>query len=408
MFIAPLLLPPIVTFVAAQQDPVGSGDVYAVGDVSLLGNAADTVVATTPPVVQHTFALRATNEAIQVTRLSPSCHCVGAVLAGKEKTSLPLTFAPGEETSVSVSINLSELRPGAFTKSVLVYAKKSPDSSEFLWKQLTVRGNLLPAVSFAPEGGANTNLFVLPLGTVDLSASAAGGMPGAILAATLDPRLLSGGSKAELPPLVSSNPGIQAKRLPDGGTKGTIRYRVFVAPDAPIGSLVGTISFAPSATDKSVRAAAWRSASLVVTGEVVGDITARPQVVAFGLEPQAEGSRIKSTIEGQPFSRTVTLTGKDAATFEGVKVESDNPNVTAGVLTITKPTAERTLVISLAPSAAKRVAENGPAFLQARVTVRLANGQRLILPVSAFRQQGFTRPLPVVEKSEGSLGAPKP
>lgn len=408
MFIAPLLLPPIVAFVAAQQEPVVSGDVYAAGDVSLLGDAGDAVVATTPPVVHHTFALRATNEAIQVTRLSPSCHCVGAFLTGKEKTNLPLTLAAGEETNVSVSINLSELRPGAFTKSVLIYAKKSPDSPEFLWKQLTVQGNLLPAVSFAAVGKANVDLFVLPLGTVNLSVSIVDGTPGTMIVAKLDPRLLSGASKTEIPPLVSSNPGIQAKRGADGGAKGTIHYWVSVARDAPIGSLVGTISFAPLATDKSVRATAWRSASLVVTGEATGDIAARPQVVAFGLEPQAGENPVKTVAKEQSFSRTVTLTGKNAATFEGVKVESDNPDITAGVLTMTTPTAERMLVISLAPSAAKRVAENGPAFFQARVTVRLANGQRLILPVSAFRQQGFTRPLPVVGKPEGSLGTPKP
>ncbi len=360
-----------------------------------------------------TFTLRAADCPVAVTRLSPSCHCVSAALSAAGGASLPRTLAPGGALSVSVSVDLSELRPGPFAKTVVVYARPSGGGAEFVLARLTVRGTLLPAVAFAAAGSpAAPNLSVLPLGTLDLSAPP--GTAGVVLVATPDPRLLRG--NAAVPPLASAVPGVRAERL-QGTKNGALRYRVSAAPDAPIGPVLGMLAFAPPATDTSVRAMAWRSAGIVVTGEIVGDIAASPKVVAFGVAPgtgatPAPGLAAPKAGDTVPssLSRAVTLTARNPAAFVGITLEPGSPAVSARLLppaTGASATAtERTLLVTLAPDAARKVAagENG-GFFQARVTVRLANGQRLALPVSAFLQPGFVPAAPA--KQEVTPAAPK-
>ncbi len=408
MITAPFQPPPAVPALH-QELQVPNADACDVGVVSLLDVA---------PAARRIFTLRALSGPVVVTRLSPSCHCVSAALsAAGEAASLPRVFAPGRTLSVAVSIDLAELRPGPFTKTVVVYAKPSTGGAEFVLTRLAVRGTLLPAVSFAAGSSVSAapSLSVLPLGTLDLAAprSTAGGV---VLVATPDPRLLRG--NAAVPPLASAVPGVRTERLPDA-KNGALRYRVSAAPDAPVGPVFGMLSFAPSVSDKSVRAAAWRSAGIVVTGEIVGDIAASPRVVAFSLAPgagatSAPGLAASKAGDTPPpsLSRAVTLTARVAACFVGITAECDKPAVSARLLppaTGASATAtERTLLITLAPDAARRVAAaDGGGFFQARVTVRLANGQRLALPVSAFLEQRLAPAAPAPAKQEVKPAAPK-
>ena len=434
------LTPLVVDLFARQQTTAPVTDVREVGSISLIGDISS--------ATKQTFMLTPSDKPLVITRLSPSCHCASAMLSGTGNTNavatLPLLLAPNTSATVTVSVDLSELRPGAFTKSVVVYAKPAspPDAAEFVLARLTVRGNLLPAVTFATDGTNETpaasNLSVLPLGTLDLNtftparergmsaprnSDGSSNKGGVILTAKPDPRLLRNAAKDQtaaaspaVPPLVSSHPGIRAERLQDA-PGGTLRYRITAAPDAPIGSLLGTLAFQPPVTDKSIQAIAWRSASLVVTGEIVGSVAASPQVVAFGIAQSTGTTPAPSLatpkagdISQLPLSRTVTLTARDAKVFTGITVECDNPAAVSAKLlppaTGAETTAtERTLLVTLAPDAARKVATGGGwnGFFQARVTVRLQNGQRLVLPVSAFLQQGVV-PSP---KQETTPPAPK-
>ncbi len=395
-----------------QELLVSDADARDVGVVSPLDAA---------PAAARIFTLRAPVGLVAVTRLSPSCHCVSAaLLAVGVAESLPRTLASGGPLSVAVSVALSELRPGPFTKTVVVYARPPGGGAEFALARLIVRGTLLPAVAVAAGSSAPAapNLAVLPLGTLDLAAPP--DTAGVVLVATPDPRLAR--DHAVVPPLASAIPGVRAERLPDA-KNGALRYRVTAAPDAPIGPVLGMLAFAPPVSDRSVRAAAWRSAGIVVTGEVVGDIATSPRVVAFGVAPGAgatpapglaapkAGDTVPSSL-----SRAVTLTARDAKSFARRTVTRAwkkppfsparlLPPATGAGATAT----ERTLLITLAPDAARRVAagENG-GFFQARVTVRLANGQRLVLPVSAFLQQGLIPAAPAPARQEVTPAAPKP
>ena len=136
MIIARIQSPPAVP--AGKKKPqVPNADARDVGVVAPLD---------APPAAMWTFTLRGP---VVVTRLSPSCHCVSAALsAAGGATNLPRTLAPGDVLSVAVSVGLSELRSGPFTRTVVVYAKLRSGSAEFVLARLAVRGTLLPAVAF--------------------------------------------------------------------------------------------------------------------------------------------------------------------------------------------------------------------------------------------------------------------
>ena len=105
-----------------------------------------------------------------------------------------------------------------------------------------------------------------------------------------------------------------------------------------------------------------------VDAEVTGDLTAEPQMVAFGA------AREQAT-------RTVTLTGKTASAITGLKLETVEPNpfIAARLLDPEPGQGQiRTVEVTLNPSGA-------PVGVQSsRLKATLANGQRMEIPVNAY------------------------
>ncbi|MES2463306.1 MAG: DUF1573 domain-containing protein [Armatimonadota bacterium] len=405
-------------------------------------------------VVEQVFTLQNTTpKPVTISRVVASCGCLRADLlalpeAGPSAPRFPRTLAPGDQAAVRVRMHLDQVLPGPAAKVALVYTAESPAAPA---ARLEIRGTVRPTIAFGVERTGNDGRraaeqqnqpsqgtrtiptiqslqTVLDLGQLRPSAGAKNapgtGSSGLILAVTPDPRLLAAaGSK--IPALSLSNPALKVTPVPAAtkanatalpgslaSSPGVLRYRLSLAPDAPLGPLLGTLTFADAAAPPMASPASpaqslsappgntWRTAALVVTGEVVGDASAVPGMVAFGLTtPPAGAPRAAETATARVGGavRQIRVIARGPDVLKGAVVTADHPNVhaqfappataadgtPAGENTGSRPTAqgeERRLLVTLRDPAALPV---GP-FL-AHVTVSLRNGQRLVLPVTAYR-----------------------
>jgi len=342
---------------------------YDFGQVSLLDATR----------IEHAFPFKNTGSApLTIARLSASCGCISTIAGSREKAapggsgvvSVPPypTLAPGEETTIQVAVNLLPLRPGTLRKSVSVFVEGNPQPVA----RYEIAGTLLPTVTFSP-----------PL--VDFGPVRLGEGRSVTLTATLDARLTGPGAPA-LPPLAASHPAIHIQPVPDRGApamasaRTQVRtYTLSLAPDAPLGAFTGSLAFAPASAGAKASgapapapfpsASALAQSSVLVVGQVVGAVSAQPQALAFGVVPAGQGS-----------TRQVVLTGASQGALKNRNLRSDSPWLTlapAGRETETAPPGSETIVVTLRPDAPAGV-------LQAQLTVTLENGQRLLLPVSAY------------------------
>jgi hypothetical protein len=165
--------------------------------------------------------------------------------------------------------------------------------------------------------------------------------------------------------------------------------------DASLGPITGNLfvaSITPPKTGHepqtpalppSVFATALHSASAYLTGRVEGDLTAAPASVAFGAVRQ-----------GQSVTQRIVLTPKAATTWQNVHINSGCPWLSARWLATTDPA-----LVTLNKSASQNqilevmLSPQAPACLmQSQLTLILANGQRLVLPVSATVQAQAAQP----------------
>lgn len=303
--------------------------------------------------VEHTFPFKNTGDApLKIERISTTCGCTSAIIGAGEASVVAgyPTLAPGEETSIRVTVSLLSLQPGALHKAVSVYVEGNAEPAAIY----EITGTLLPAVTFAP-----------PL--VDFGSVRAGASRSITLTATLDARLTDSGA---LPPLIASQPAIRIRPLSDGAaTKSSpssptiVRtYAVSLAPDAPIGTLTGSIAFAPtSGSDALART------SVFVVGQVAGLVSAQPQAVVFGAVPA-----------GHRTTRQIVLTGSVPSALKNRKITSESPWLTIGSGSPDEKKSDaETITITLRADAPTGV-------LQTRIAIILDNGQRLLLPVSAY------------------------
>ncbi|MBC7805024.1 MAG: DUF1573 domain-containing protein [Akkermansiaceae bacterium] len=414
------------------------------------------------------YVYRLTNSgttAYVVSRVEASCGCLAATLAsddGKVAVSaapliLPVTLGPGKSLTVRATVRLSELRPGPFHKTVTIWgrpvlshpatAPSPPNTNDAValsqaeaLARIEMEGMLAQPVLFARESGKQAPVPIsfapVALGRVSVG-DANGGVrqaatdsrsaPGEfVLLATPDPRLLGTGTVGEIPPpLTSSHPAVTVTPLsaPVPATKNelrTLRYWVRVAAGAPLGPFLSTLSFQPEGKGEQRsegerrRDQAWRTASVLVTGEVVGDLSASPSLVTFVLTtPKGVGGNgsvappTPGALNAPPdrnLTRQVVLTAIRPDVFAGLTVRTDNPLVQVAIhppATTAGPDATRCrLTVTLSPGiyrtsfAPPSAAPQGRAFggaissentLQTRIILSLMNGQQIVLPVSVYR-----------------------
>jgi len=345
------------------------------------------VSALNTPSIEQTFMLsNSTPTPLVLDRFQPSCHCTTAIVEGTSTDGVLPTLAPGKTMAVHVTISLTDLAPGPLLKTVLVYTKGNPQPAAVF----TLTGELKPAVTLSPN--------FLDFGQVAL------GHPQTLsVTATLDTRLTDSGA---LPILASTNPNIRISPQPEvisrlkanplksdsliksdslksrtqpgknspassalvGSRRRT--YLVTLLPSAA-GPITGSLSFVSSGHDPKATSA-LANASVLLLGQVTGDLSAQPPVLAFGTVRLGQGT-----------ARQIVLTGKAPSDVIAPKITSGNSYISA------KLTAAP-LFISGHLQPASRILEvtlaaNAPlGLLQTQVKISRPNGQCLLVPVSAF------------------------
>jgi len=350
------------------QAPSGGQGTYRFGTISALDAAR----------IEATFVLKnAGRGPLSVSRLEPSCGCTTALLtpaaklteagASPDRTALSsgrsrpnrtgtaeaelVAMEPGETASLRVTVNLTTLHPGPVSKFVTVYVAGRDTPAAIC----EVQGTLTAGVVFSPP--------VVQLGRLFPEESKS-----FVVTARLDRRLASGPAS---PRLVASSPAIRI--VPDAGpagpepaAQGVIerKYRISLTPDAPIGYFQARLFFNPEHTDVSATTLALINTSVPVVGEVTGSVSAQPLYLAFGTVPR--GTRTE---------REVVLTSSETSFPSGARVASASPNLVASLQTPVGATAK--LVVVVVPTAPRGI-------LQGQITVLLAGGRQLVIPVSGY------------------------
>lgn len=337
------------------------------------------------PRIEQVFTLKNDGKApIALQRLQSSCGCTSAALLAADAAStakaaatdnaLP-TLAPGQKVSVRVVVDLTALPPGSTRKYVLVFAK----GQTLPVAMLEMSGTLLPSLTLTPA-------------LLDFGRLAAGETRALNLVVSYDPRLAPSGA---LPTLFSTNAAVRVtplataatteKALPSSPGMKTQAYTVTLAHDAPLGPVLGSLAFQPAAvyfaSDAPARAngpalpAAFTQVSAQLLGQVTGDVSAEPQAVAFGTAPL-----------GRATSRQIVLTGVKPEALARVKVASASLWISARLLG-NEPALGAS---SGKPAAVARVLEvtvgaDAPAgVLQSEIKISLANGQYMLIPITAY------------------------
>ena len=324
------------------------------------------------PEVIHDFPLKnLSDKPLVVRRLLSSCGCMTSIVAPSApavapaspsnvsdlpENALPETalarIPPGGETTIRVRVRTTGLPAGTLTKSVGVVA----DGSKTPIARLEMRGNLLPVVGMPP--------------TVDFGKRAAGESAVREIAVPVNVRL--GDINTPAPTLVASNPMLKTAYLGKDGPDPkaasayiTYRYQVTLPASAPLGPLRETLTLQPAKTsgEDSEYKDFWDRAVSSVVGQIDGDISADPPLLALGSVPV-----------GETAVRKVQLTYKGEKPVVGRKITAKDPNLTA------VPGA----VIGASEALTVTVRADAPGPLKTSVQVLLPNGQRLVIPVTGF------------------------
>jgi hypothetical protein len=350
---------------AAVQSQSGSRGVYSFGTISAL----DT------PRIEATFVVKNAGPIkLSVTRLEASCGCTSALLARETKPagtetghpatpqlttrsgrtsrseSEPVALDPGESASLHVTLNLANLSPGAVSKLVSVYVA----GRDMPAAVCALTGKLTPIVVFSPP--------VIQLGRLSPEESKT-----FLVTARLDRRLASSPAS---PRLVSNSPGIRiapdtAPAAPDSAAPGPIerKYRISLAPDAPIGYFQARLFFTPEHADVSPATLALIHTSVLVVGELTGSVSAQPLYMAFGTV--AHGTRVE---------HEVVLTSSETSFPSGARVTTTSPYLEATLQSPVGSTAR--LKIAILPTAPRGI-------VQGQVRVSLG-ARQLVIPVSGY------------------------
>lgn len=348
--------------------PFAGLSIQALDGVSLLSEnqgrrSFSTLNPLDTPKIQAVFHLKnETDKPILLERLQPSCHCTMATVEGVPAGAALPTIAPGQTVAVRVTVDLAGHPAGNLEKSVSVYVPGQTPPAAVLIMQAT----LTSLVTITPP--------LLDFGTVPAGTTAR-----QTLTVTADARLAPGGI---LPALRSSSPSLRLDPQPVAPPKTaalrsfTRAYTVTLSPDAALGPLSGVVRFDPLAGAKpdSAAAQAFTGASVLLLGQVQGEVSALPQTLAFGTVRLGEES-----------IRQIGLTGTSAASVKSLSVVSASPWVSAHLGPLA-PTFEaggrlvdagRTLQVTLSR-------QTPPGTVKTQLKVRLASGRALLIPVSAY------------------------
>jgi len=319
--------------------------------------------------IEHTFTLRNDSlTTLHLDRLQSSCGCTSAVISnGSTASAAPpslvstMVVTPHQELKVHVTIDPTHLAAGPIEKYVWVFVQGQSDAAAIL----KITGTLDAGALFSPS-------------TLDFGKVPVGTTPTQRLTLALDRQWLPAGAT---PQLVSSDPDVTITSITDSASdKGSAAlltdsspetrvYQLTVSPHSHLGLLSGVVSLLVAEADGTIKVT---NSSVPLHGEVEGEITATPQVIAFGM-----------VTAGQSAVQQVTVTAKSANGLKGIKASSISPFIFAKLVptagTRAKHPAANSLIlqISLSPQI--------PAgTLESQIMVTSADGQQIVLPVSVY------------------------
>lgn len=343
-------------------------DGVSMSHVNQGGYGFGTVNPLETPRISAVFHLKNdTDKPVTLSRLDPSCHCTTATIEGTPAAAVLPTIAPGKVVAVRVTVDLAGHPAGNLEKTVTVY----------------VAGRTSPAAVLAMEG-VLTPLVSLTPSLLDFGISAAGKEKSLPVTVTVDPRLLAGG---RLPELRSSNSALRLVPQPTlitlaaasaGKTSVprtiTRNYTVILSAHAPLGPVNGTLSFAPPASADPASAQAFAGGTILLLGQVQGEVSAQPQSLSFGTVKQ-----------GQEATRQVSLMGETADAIRSVSVSSPSAFITARLQPLAVSFGASGQMITNARSVLVTLSRDAPAgTVQTQLKVSLASGRRLLIPLSAY------------------------
>lgn len=323
---------------------VVSGGTVETGAPDVARQDLGVVDGTMHPELQAVFVLRNIGrDPVTITDLQTSCGCASALLGAGTTATLPVTLAPGTETSVQATVRLQDLE-GPINKLVWIYT----------------RGSVLPALTLQI---AATVLHAVTFSTrlLDFGVVPAGSSPARPLTVTIDRRLL--GTAGAMPALISSNPDVQvlpvrepqASSAPaDESVPVRVRsYSVAISPRARSGRLFGTLTFAGQSGGPTV----------FFSGEVIGAVSATPGVVQFGAVAAGRGASTK-----------VRLAFASGGAARRARIVCTSPWLSTRL----RPEGGAAAVLEIVLAG-----RTPPGDLRSTVTVIPGGGERLALPVFA-------------------------
>lgn len=330
-----------------------------------------------PYLLSHVFVLQNyTPHSQTIIELRPACGCTSALLGGE--TNVPFTLPPGRQISVCMTLDPVNLPPGPVSKAVWVYVR----GQEAPAATLEMTGTLLPA--------AQLSLAALNFGRLSSGDSLT--LP---LTVTWNSHILPAGTQCRL---VSTNPEVQITPEPPGAGEAqplgmavptsasadiakaqSQTYRCTLSPQVHLGELWGDVQAVvtvPRTTPVVV-------GSIPIQGNIAGDVTASPAVVAFGTVPHGQtASRQIALTLAQPILPTVTSASPylTARLYSPTAARRSHPFGGGAPAKASQPddmaigSSEALLTVTL-----NSRAPAGP--LEADLTVTTRSGQRLWVPV---------------------------
>jgi len=357
------------------------------------------------PAVSHVFLFRNRSSGpTTIVRLVGSCPCTSGAIVGiigangkerrihPESAGLPVTLGAGEAAQIRVTIDLKEPAPALVRKALSVIGIDVAAATPHTIASLALQGTILPAIEVDSP--------VLDLGSVMPSGRPVPSPEDErrwTVTVSYDPRV--GDS---LPPLASSNLYIRVTALPEtnelsaaqtGPAMQTTpanlpdrltchrRFAVSIAPDAPLGLIDGMLTFAvPGKATDPTRSAVLRSVSVLVTGRIVGDLSAQPPLLALGTVPASvAGASAPAAV------RQISLRATNSAALSGLAATTPSRWLRVVVL----PTSASSLSSPLATLAVSLLPGAPPGLLQTNIEVIFGpNRRRLLIPVTAYVSAG--------------------
>jgi Protein of unknown function (DUF1573) len=368
---------------APVLEPIGKGSPLKVeakeGIVALEASVGLFTFGTThvleKPVIEATFTLKNTStKPLTIEKIAGSCECITAEFVGKSKT-----LAPDATADVKVLLDTALTKPGLVQKTVLVHTKENPDGAS---ARLQIQGRLTPLVTFQP--------FQLSFGNIPTGEA----RKPQIIVATFAPELVKALKERTIsaPPLIADDPNIRVRpSMSQLGLKpDQIRYDVQVAPNAPNGTLLTTVSFGSASSTRRVLflpastnpadsplTGFQSSIPVVVSATIQGNIASEPRLLAFGpVERKDSKTR----------TRTVVIAAPDTI-LKTIRFTCDNPKVTIKPLS---PLSSDAKTITLEVTLPANLQEG---LLQAKLlAISTEKGEKgkpdktetLAIPISAF------------------------